>query len=82
MRNTLIFAGSSVPELTAQICANLGMPPAPVELGQFANVCFQIFYLSGNRVDTSVEGRNQCQDHDQHPRKRRLHSSVREQQDQ
>lgn len=38
MRNTLIFAGSSVPELTTQICTNLGMGPAPVELTKFANV--------------------------------------------
>ena len=38
MRKTLIFAGSSVPELTNQICMNLGMAPAGVELSQFANV--------------------------------------------
>ncbi|OBT80765.1 hypothetical protein VF21_00125 [Pseudogymnoascus sp. 05NY08] len=37
MRKTLIFAGSSVPELTNQICTNLGMAPAAVELSQFAN---------------------------------------------
>ncbi|KAH8590084.1 phosphoribosyltransferase-like protein [Bisporella sp. PMI_857] len=37
MRNTLIFAGSSVPELTTQICSNLGMEPAGVELSQFSN---------------------------------------------
>ncbi|PQE29328.1 ribose-phosphate diphosphokinase protein [Rutstroemia sp. NJR-2017a WRK4] len=37
MRNTLIFAGSSCPKLTGQICSNLGMAPAPVELTQFAN---------------------------------------------
>ncbi|OBT53563.1 hypothetical protein VE04_06451 [Pseudogymnoascus sp. 24MN13] len=37
MRKTLIFAGSSVPELTNQICTNLGMAPAGVELSQFAN---------------------------------------------
>ncbi|KAI9050560.1 hypothetical protein LZ554_005721 [Drepanopeziza brunnea f. sp. 'monogermtubi'] len=37
MRNTLIFAGSSCPSLTNQICSNLGMAPAAVELGQFAN---------------------------------------------
>jgi len=38
MRNTLIFAGSSCPALTGQICSNLGMAPAGVELSQFANV--------------------------------------------
>ncbi|KAH7317741.1 ribose-phosphate pyrophosphokinase-like protein [Rhexocercosporidium sp. MPI-PUGE-AT-0058] len=37
MRNTLIFAGSSCPGLTSQICSNLGMAPAAVELSQFAN---------------------------------------------
>lgn len=38
MRNTLIFAGSSCPALAGQICSNLGMDPAAVELSQFANV--------------------------------------------
>ncbi|KAH6671688.1 phosphoribosyltransferase-like protein [Halenospora varia] len=37
MRNTLIFAGSSCPALTTQICSNLGMVSAAVELSQFAN---------------------------------------------
>ncbi|KAL5627916.1 hypothetical protein BROUX41_002664 [Berkeleyomyces rouxiae] len=37
MRSTLIFAGSSCPELTGQICTHLGMAPAKAELGQFAN---------------------------------------------
>ncbi|CAG8949566.1 hypothetical protein HYFRA_00007798 [Hymenoscyphus fraxineus] len=37
MRNTLIFAGSSCPALTHQICGNLSMVPAAVELSQFAN---------------------------------------------
>ncbi|KAG9244563.1 phosphoribosyltransferase-like protein [Calycina marina] len=37
MRNTLIFAGSSCPDLTHSICGNLGMSPAAVELSQFAN---------------------------------------------
>jgi phosphoribosylpyrophosphate synthetase len=44
MRNTLIFAGSSIPELTTQICTNLGMAPAGVELSQFANVSSQQAY--------------------------------------
>jgi ribose-phosphate pyrophosphokinase len=44
MRNTLIFAGSSCPELTDKICAGLGMTPAAVELGQFANVQHTIPY--------------------------------------
>ncbi|OLN81275.1 Ribose-phosphate pyrophosphokinase 1-like protein 2 [Colletotrichum chlorophyti] len=37
MRGTLIFAGSSCPVLTAQICENLGMAPAEAELTQFSN---------------------------------------------
>ncbi|KEY66599.1 hypothetical protein S7711_01893 [Stachybotrys chartarum IBT 7711] len=37
MRNTLIFAGTSCPVLTGQICENLGMHPASAELTQFSN---------------------------------------------
>ncbi|KAF9881606.1 ribose-phosphate diphosphokinase [Colletotrichum karsti] len=37
MRGTLIFAGSSCPALTSQICGNLGMTPADAELTQFSN---------------------------------------------
>ncbi|KAI9163776.1 Ribose-phosphate pyrophosphokinase [Paramyrothecium foliicola] len=37
MRNTLIFAGTSCPVLTGQICENLGMAPANAELTQFSN---------------------------------------------
>ncbi|WYZ45084.1 hypothetical protein EsH8_VIII_000400 [Colletotrichum jinshuiense] len=37
MRGTLIFAGSSCPALTTQICENLGMAPAEAELTQFSN---------------------------------------------
>ncbi|KAL2153155.1 hypothetical protein VTH82DRAFT_4310 [Thermothelomyces myriococcoides] len=37
MRGTLIFAGSSCPELTDKICHNLGMARADAELGQFSN---------------------------------------------
>ncbi|TEA19381.1 Ribose-phosphate pyrophosphokinase 1 [Colletotrichum sidae] len=37
MRGTLIFAGSSCPALTIQICENLGMAPAEAELTQFSN---------------------------------------------
>ncbi|KXH60154.1 ribose-phosphate diphosphokinase [Colletotrichum salicis] len=37
MRGTLIFAGSSCPVLTNQICENLGMAPAQAELTQFSN---------------------------------------------
>ncbi|KAH7376571.1 ribose-phosphate pyrophosphokinase [Plectosphaerella cucumerina] len=37
MRGTLIFAGSSCPVLTGQICENLGMTTAEAELTQFSN---------------------------------------------
>ncbi|KAL2128397.1 hypothetical protein VTI74DRAFT_9253 [Chaetomium olivicolor] len=37
MRGTLIFAGSSCPELTDKICHNLGMARADAELTQFSN---------------------------------------------
>jgi hypothetical protein len=66
MRNTLIFAGSSCPALTAQICSNLGMAPAAVELSQFANVratkLFSFIWLTST-------GRDQRQDHDEYSRK-------------
>lgn len=39
MRGTLVFAGSSCPQLTGKICSNLGMTPAQADLSQFANVC-------------------------------------------
>ena len=59
MRNTLIFAGSSIPELTTQICTNLGMAPAGVELSQFANVSSQQAYggaeLTWLQGETSVK---------------------------
>ncbi|KAK4145842.1 phosphoribosyltransferase-like protein [Dichotomopilus funicola] len=37
MRGTLIFAGSSCPEITDKICHNLGMARADAELTQFSN---------------------------------------------
>ncbi|KAK4100886.1 phosphoribosyl pyrophosphokinase [Parathielavia hyrcaniae] len=37
MRGTLIFAGSSCPDLTDKICHNLGMARADAELTQFSN---------------------------------------------
>lgn len=56
MRNTLIFAGSSVPELTTQICTNLGVQSAPVELGQFANVGSIFWDTSGNELTRPLKG--------------------------
>jgi ribose-phosphate pyrophosphokinase len=44
MRNTLIFAGNSCPELAGQICENLGMNLGEAELTQFSNVSFAVNY--------------------------------------
>ncbi|KAH8779154.1 phosphoribosyltransferase-like protein [Hyaloscypha sp. PMI_1271] len=55
MRNTLIFAGSSCPALTGQICSNLGMAPAAVELSQFANDVFVIQSGSSKINDSIME---------------------------
>ena len=74
MRNTLIFAGSSVPELTGQICTNLGMAPASVELSQFANVSSGQAIWRG-RTDKTA-GRDQRQDHDKYKGKRCLRGSI------
>jgi hypothetical protein len=74
MRNTLIFAGSSCPALTTQICSNLGMAPAAVELSQFANVSPAEIFPAARLMST---GRDQCQDHDQYSREGRVCSSVR-----
>jgi hypothetical protein len=75
MRNTLIFAGSSVPELTTQICTNLGMAPAGVELSQFANVSSQ--YDPLRDTTDHPTGRDQRQDPDEYKRKGCLCGSVR-----
>ncbi|RYP04508.1 hypothetical protein DL764_004409 [Monosporascus ibericus] len=37
MRGTLVFSGTSCPDLTSKICSNLGMTPADAELSQFSN---------------------------------------------
>jgi phosphoribosylpyrophosphate synthetase len=76
MRNTLIFAGSSIPELTKQICTNLGMAPAGVELSQFANVSSQQA-CSGAELIMIHTGRDQRQNPHQHQRKGCLCGAVR-----
>jgi len=73
MRNTLIFAGSSCPALTAQICSNLGMAPAAVELSQFANVSAAELFVAAGLTST---GRDQRQDHDQYSREGRVRSPI------
>ena len=42
MRNTVIFAGTSCPALTTQICEHLGMAPGVTELSQFSNVSYTL----------------------------------------
>jgi hypothetical protein len=74
MRNTLIFAGSSCPALTSQICSNLGMAPAAVELSQFANVGSVELCCTARLTNT---GRDQRQDLDQYSGKGRVCGSIR-----
>jgi hypothetical protein len=74
MRNTLIFAGSSCPALTGQICSNLGMAPAAVELSQFANVSVAEIFPAARLMST---GRDQRQDPDQYSREGRVCDSIR-----
>ncbi len=75
MRNTLIFAGSSCPALTGQICSNLGMVPAAVELSQFANVASEALIMQIGGAN-NFAGRNQCQDSDQYSRKGCFRGSI------
>jgi len=49
MRGTLIFSGSSCPELTNKICQNLGMARAEAELSQFSNGETQVRILTSVR---------------------------------
>ncbi|TLD27283.1 hypothetical protein PspLS_05082 [Pyricularia sp. CBS 133598] len=49
MRNTLIFSGTSCPDLTKRICENLGMAPAEAELTQFSNGETSVRILTSTR---------------------------------
>ena len=42
MREIAVFGGSAHPELTAEICAYLGVPQQPVQLERFANDCLEV----------------------------------------
>jgi ribose-phosphate pyrophosphokinase len=42
VREIVVFGGSAHPELSAEICANLGVPLRPVRLTRFANDCLEI----------------------------------------
>lgn len=42
MNDIGIFSGSAHPDLANEICANLGIPLAPVEIDRFSNDCLQI----------------------------------------
>ncbi|HTZ92817.1 MAG TPA: ribose-phosphate pyrophosphokinase [Streptosporangiaceae bacterium] len=42
MREIVVFSGSAHPVLSAEICANLGVPLRPVRLSRFANDCLEV----------------------------------------
>ena len=42
MREIVVFGGSGHPALSAEICANLGVPLYPVRLTRFANDCLEV----------------------------------------
>ncbi|KAA2253898.1 ribose-phosphate pyrophosphokinase [Solihabitans fulvus] len=42
MRDIAVFGGSAHPELSAEICANLGVPLRPVRVQRFANDCLEV----------------------------------------
>jgi ribose-phosphate pyrophosphokinase len=41
MREIVVFSGSAHPDLSAEICAELGVPLRPVQLTRFANDCIE-----------------------------------------
>ncbi|EJT74964.1 ribose-phosphate pyrophosphokinase 1 [Gaeumannomyces tritici R3-111a-1] len=49
MRNTLIFSGTSCPDLSRRICESLGMAPASAELTQFSNGETSVRILTSTR---------------------------------
>lgn len=42
MRDIVVFSGSAHPELTAEVCSELGVPVSPVRLQRFANDCLEV----------------------------------------
>ncbi len=42
MREIVVFSGSAHPDLSAEICAQLGVPLHPVHLSRFANDCMEV----------------------------------------
>ncbi|HUA39998.1 MAG TPA: ribose-phosphate pyrophosphokinase [Streptosporangiaceae bacterium] len=42
MREIVVFSGSAHPALSAEICADLGVPLRPVRLTRFANDCLEV----------------------------------------
>ena len=49
MREILVFSGSAHPDLSAEICADLGVPVRPVQLSRFANDCLEVQLLANCR---------------------------------
>ncbi len=42
VRDIVVFSGSAHPELTAEVCSELGVPVSPVRLQRFANDCLEV----------------------------------------
>ncbi len=49
MREIVVFSGSAHPALSAEICADLGVPLSPVRLTRFANDCLEVQLLANCR---------------------------------
>ncbi len=45
----MVFGGSAHPDLSAEICADLGVPLRPVHLSRFANDCLEVQLLANCR---------------------------------
>ncbi len=49
VREIVVFSGSAHPALSAEICADLGVPLSPVRLTRFANDCLEVQLLANCR---------------------------------
>ena len=49
MREIVVFGGSAHPDLSAEICVDLGVPLRPVHLSRFANDCLEVQLLANCR---------------------------------
>jgi len=49
VREIVVFSGSAHPDLSAEICAGLGVPLRPAHLSRFANDCMEVQLLANCR---------------------------------